>query len=303
MEEILALGIEEKYVQVRHLITIGRERGYLLHHEINDVLPPELHSSGETDELFSAFDRHGVNIYSDSSSAEAAHAALDTKTELPTEDGELDLTPGLSEKTRDPIRLYLREMGTVPLLTRENEVVIAKRYERGHQLVLKTITRAPLILKELLQVGEDLRNGSRSIKEIIQFDDEELNEKCIEAKLKETLKQIDKIAALYLLANKQATKLCRVLRFKTRTYLHARYALARTRVEMSRRIRELEFKPCEKKRLIDKIRNTVERLQFLEREIGKLERRIDASKADVQAPARKGLKACRHELKRNRSRG
>ena len=76
--------------------------------------------------------------------------------ELPTEDSELDLTPGTLEKTNDdPVRLYLREMGTVPLLTRESEVVIAKRFERGHLLVLKTITRAPLILKELLQVGED----------------------------------------------------------------------------------------------------------------------------------------------------
>ena len=77
--------------------------------------------------------------------------------------------------------MYLREMGTVPLLTREGEVAIAKRIERGQLLVLKTITRAPLILKELLQVGEDLRNGSRSIKEIVQFDDEELTEEKIEA--------------------------------------------------------------------------------------------------------------------------
>ena len=94
--------------------------------------------------------------------------------------------------------MYLREMGTVPLLTREGEVAIAKRIERGQLLVLKTITRAPLILKELLQVGEDLRNGSRSIKEIVQFDDEELTEEKIETKTKETLKQIDKIAKLYL---------------------------------------------------------------------------------------------------------
>ena len=115
-----------------------------------------------------------------------------------SEDGDLDLTPGTLEKTNDPVRMYLREMGTVPLLTREGEVAIAKRIERGQLLVLKTISRAPLILKELLQVGEDLRNGSRSIKEIVQFDDEELTEEKIEAKTKETLKQIDKIAqALY----------------------------------------------------------------------------------------------------------
>ena len=300
----MALVIEEKYDQVRQLISIGKERGYLLYAEVNDILPPEMRSSEEIDEMLSAFERYGINIYEDAASAEATRdvaegidfGAVEPKEELPIEDRELDLTPGTVEKTNDPVRSYLREMGTVPLLTRESEVVLAKRFERGHLLVLKTITRAPLIVKELLQVGEDLRNDSRSIKEIVQFEDEELSEEKIEAKTKETLKQIDKIATLHLLATKQAAKLQRVPRSKKRSYLNARYALARTRVEMSRRVRELDFKLSEKKRLIDKIRNTVVRVQFLEREIGKLERRVDASKADVQAVARRDLKARRQEL-------
>jgi len=304
MEENLALVIEEKYDQVRQLIGIGKERGYLLYDEVNAILPPEVHSSEEIDEMLSAFEHYGIDMYEDAASAEAARdaaeaadfRAVEQKNKLPTEGSELDLTPGTLEKTNDPVRLYLREMGTVPLLTRESEVVIAKRFERGHLLVLKSITRAPLILKELLQVGEDLRNDSRSIKEIVRFDDEELSEEKIEAKTKKTLKQIDKIAALYLLATKQAEKLQRVPRSEKRSYLHARYALARTRVEMSIRVRELDFKLSEKKRLIDKIRNTIRDVQYLEREIGKLERRVDASKADVKAEARKDLKGRRQEL-------
>ena len=300
----MTLLIEEKYDQVRQLIAIGKERGYVLYDEMNDILPPEVHSSEEIDEVLSAFERYGIGVYEDATSAEAARditeasdtGAAESKEEMTTEDGELDLTPGTLEKTNDPVRLYLREMGTVPLLTRESEVVIAKRFERGHLLVLKTITRAPLILKELLQVGKDLRNGSRSVKEIVQFSDEELSEEKLDAKTKETLKQIDKIAALYLLATKQAAKLRCVPRSKKGSHLHARYALARTRVEMSRRVRDLDFKLSEKKRLIDKIRNTVERVHFLEREIGKLERRVDASTADAQSEARENLKARRQEL-------
>jgi RNA polymerase primary sigma factor len=300
----LTLLIEEKYDQVRQLIAIGKERGYLLYDEMNDILPPEVHSSEEIDEVLSAFERYGIGVYEDAISAEAARditeasdtGAAESKEEMTTEDGELDLTPGTLEKTNDPVRLYLREMGTVPLLTRESEVVIAKRFERGHLLVLKTITRAPLILKELLQVGKDLRNGSRSVKEIVQFNDEELSEEKLDAKTKETLKQIDKIAALYLLATKQAAKLRCVPRSKKGSHLRARYALARTRVEMSRRVRDLDFKLSEKKRLVDKIRNTVERVHFLEREIGKLERRVDASTADAQSEARENLKARRQEL-------
>jgi RNA polymerase primary sigma factor len=300
----LALVIEEQYDQVRHLIGIGKERGYLLYDEVNDILPPEVHSAKEIDDLLSAFERYGIDVYEDATSAEAAgdaaeaadFGAVEPKEDLPIEDSDLDLTPGTLEKTNDPVRSYLREMGSVPLLTRESEVAIAKRFESGHLLVLKTITRSPLIVKELLQVGEDLRNGSRSIKEIIQYDDEELTEDNVKAKTRETLKKINEVGALHLLARKQAAKLQRVPRSKKRSYLHARYALARTRVEMSRCVRELDFKPSEKKRLIDKIRNSVERVHFLEREIGKLERRVGASKGDVQAEARKELKARRQEL-------
>ena len=300
----MALAIEEKHKEVRQLIDIGKERGYLLYDEVNDTLPPEVHSSEEIDEVLSAFQLYGIDIYEDAISAEttrdAAEAldfgALEPKMGLRTEDSELDLTPGTLDRTSDPVRLYLREMGTVPLLTRESEVVLAKRFERGHVLVLKTITRAPLILKELLQVGKDLRNKSRSIKEIVQFDDDDLSEEKIQTKAKHTLKKIDKIADLYLLATKQAAKLQSVPHSQKRSYLRARHALARTRVEMSRRARELDLKPSEKKRLIEKIHRTVERAQFLEREIGKLERRVDASKADVQAEARKKLKVHRQEL-------
>jgi RNA polymerase primary sigma factor len=298
----VTLALEEKYDQVRQLIAMGKERGYLLYDEVNDILPPEVHSSEEIDDLLSTFERYGIDVYEDLSSAKAALAAADSaetaevKEEPASEDGDLDLTPGTLEKTNDPVRMYLREMGTVPLLTREGEVAIAKRIERGQLLVLKTISRAPLILKELLQVGEDLRNGSRSIKEIVQFDDEELTEEKIEQKTRETLKQIDKIAKLYLLAMKQAAKLEKVPRSKKRPYLRARRAVARTRVEMSKKVRDIDFNPLEKKRLIDKIRQTVERVHYLEREATKLERRVDASKADVQAEARRDLKAVRQEL-------
>ena len=276
MEGILGLAIEEKYEQVRQLIGIGRERGYLLYDEMNDILPPEIHSSEEIDEVLSAFELYGIGVYEDAASAETDSnsaetldsSAVESKEEL-TGTSELDLRPGTLDKSSDPVRLYLREMGTVPLLTREGEVVIAKRLERGHLLVLKTITRAPLIVKELLRVGENLRNGSRSIKEIVQLDDEELSEEAIEVKTKETLKQIDKIASLYGLATKQAAKLQRIPRSQKHPYLDARYALSRTRVEISKRIREFDFKPSEKKRLIDKIHETVDRVRFLEHEVGK----------------------------------
>jgi len=302
----LALALEEKYDQVRQLINMGKERGYLLYDEVNDILPAEVHSSEEIDDLLSTFERYGIDIYEDVAAAKAARAALEVAEPIEGEikeeaaggeEVELDLTPGLLEKTNDPVRMYLREMGTVPLLTREGEVAIAKRIERGQLLVLKTITRSPIVIKELIVIADDLRNGTRSIKEIVQFDDEELTEEKIENKTRQTLKILDKIASLYDLALKQAAKLERIPKAKKRSYLHGRYAISRTRIEMSQLARSIEFNPFERKRLIDKMRHTVERLQSLEREAGKLERRADVSKGDTAAEARRELRTRRTELK------
>jgi RNA polymerase primary sigma factor len=294
--------------QVRNLISVGKERGYLLSEEVEQVLPAELHSTEEIDDLLSTFERVGISLYEDLAAAKAARTAGDPiASESPSEEwsdktpvaeeGELDLTPGMVEKNNDPVRLYLREMGSVPLLKRQDEVAIAKRMERGHLMVLKSISRSPIVLKELIAVGEELRNGTLSIKKIIQFDQEELTEEETENKTREVLRIIGKIHQLYVLSLKQGAQLERIPKSRKRTYLRHRNRLARTRVEMSQLVRSIEFHALEKKRLIGKIRSTVERVQSLEREAVKLERRADASKGDHAAEVRKELRACRAELR------
>jgi RNA polymerase primary sigma factor len=304
----LSLTTEEMREQVRSLINVGKQRGYLLADEVEHVLPAELHSTEEIDDLLSTFERMGINIFEDVATAKAARTALDPiVSESPAvewsdaahvaEESELDLTPGMLDKNNDPVRLYLREMGSVPLLKRQDEVAIAKRMERGHLMVLKSISRSPIVLKELITVGADLRDGAQSIKKIIQFDQEELTEEETENKTRELLRIIGKIEQLYGVALKQAAQLERVPKARKRIYLRHRNRLARKRVEMSQLVRSIEFHPIEKKRLIGKIRNTVERVQSLEREVSKLERRADASKGDNAAEARKDLRSRRAELR------
>jgi len=300
----LASAIEEKYDQVRQLIHMGKERGYLLYDEVNDLLPAEVHSSEEIDDLLSTFERYGIDIYEDVSSAKAARAAAEAEAvegveekEAPGEELEVELAAGQLEKTNDPVRMYLREMGTVPLLTREGEVAIAKRIERGEMLVLRTISRSPVVIKELIAIGEELRKGTRSIKEIVLFDDEELTEEKIQQKTRQTLRTIDKIARLYELALKQAAQLARTPKSRKRAWLRAKYHLARTRIELSQIVRSIDFNPIERKRLIDRIRQTVERLHALEREAGKLERRAEASRGENAVEARRELKSRRTEMR------
>jgi RNA polymerase primary sigma factor len=304
----LSLTTEEMHEQVRNLISVGKERGYLLSEEVEQVLPAELHSTEEIDDLLSTFERIGIILYEDLAAAKAARATVDPiVSESPAadwnekaaaaEEGDLDLTPGMLDKNNDPVRLYLREMGSVPLLKRQDEVAIAKRMERGHLMVLKSISRSPIVLKELINVGGELRSGTLSIKKIIQFDQEELTEEETENKTKEVLRIIGKIEQLYGAAHRQAAQLEAIPRAKRRVYVRHRNRLARTRVEMSQLVRSIEFHALEKKRLIGKIRNTVERVQSLEREVVKLERRAEASKGDHATEARKELRARRAELR------
>ncbi len=211
---------------------MGKERGYLLYDEVNDILPPEVHSSEEIDDLLSTFERYGIDVYEDLASAKAALAAADS--ERSADIAAKRNSASRRRRTRSdcrarskrptiPVRMYLREMGTVPLLTREGEVAIAKRIERGQLARSQDHYALADHPERTAAVGEDLRNGTRSIKEIVQFDDEELTEEKIEAKTHETLKQIDKIAKLYLVASSRRRSSRNIPRSNKRPYLRARY--------------------------------------------------------------------------------
>jgi RNA polymerase primary sigma factor len=295
---------EKKDDQIRQLLHVGKERGYLLTDEVNGLLANEEHTAEEVEHLLSSLENDGIEIYEDVAAAKAAHTILDVAAAAEIEpaqepahpeDSE-ERTPGPLDKTSDPVRTYLREMGIVPLLTREREVVIAKRIESGQLVVLKTLTRSPLVLKELIAIGRDLRSGTRSIKEIIPFSDDELTPEKIEDATRRILQVITKIEKLFDLSHRQAAQLENTAKSNKRAYSRARGRLARTRIEMSQLARSLHLKEREKKRLIDLLRHTAERMHTLEREIDRLERRASATRGDA-AGARKELRARRFERK------
>ncbi|HXN50910.1 MAG TPA: RNA polymerase sigma factor RpoD [Candidatus Acidoferrum sp.] len=301
----MSLAIQEKDEQVRNLVNLGKERGYLLHDEVIELLPVEEHVTEELDKLFSTFERESIEIYEDVAAAKAAHPTLvvaehagaDHDEPAHSEQTELYLAPRPSDNSYDPVRMYLREMGVVSLLTREREVAIAKRIERGQVLVLKTISRSPIVLKELMAVGVGLRDGTRRIKEIVKFDEEELTADILEDRTRCTLRIIDKVEKLYGAALKQASRMQNASRSNKRASLAARGQVARTRVAMSRLVRSIDFKEQEKKRLIDIMRHTIERLHSLEREAARLERKSIAARGEVAIEARKQLRSCRSQLR------
>ncbi len=279
--------------RVRNLIDLGKERGYVIHDEVNAALPAATRTSAEIKSLFAAFEHHNVHVYENAAAAKAAihlsgenaHPTMEGREDGgPDEEAEVEEASHSTDKNNDAVRVYLREMGRVPLLKREGEVAIAKRMERGHALVLRTISRSPLVLKEIIAIGKEIDKGTRSIREVVQFDEEDLTVKKIEKITRNTLKTIDKIEKLYAVALRQADRLSALPKSGGRTHLRARRQLARTRVEMSQLARSIRFHPLERKSLIDELRHTVEQAESLGRESARLERHGGASsRADLRS--------------------
>jgi len=185
------LAIDDKYDEdIQKLIEAGKEKGYLTYNEVNDLIPGDLHSPDDLDDLITTIGTQGIDILEGGPKFGAEKFEGDGEE---GEDVELDLTPGTLEKTNDPVRMYLREMGTVPLLTREGEVEIAKRIERGQLRVLKAISRSPIVIREVVALGEDLKRGVRNIKEVVIFDEEEITEDVLQARVRQTTSRIDSL--------------------------------------------------------------------------------------------------------------
>jgi RNA polymerase primary sigma factor len=295
----LALG--DKYNEVQKLIDIGKEKGYLLYDEVRDLLPPETSASAEDlDDLFSAFGTAGIEVID---TEDQGFAGLDKipgekkfEGEAPEGDVELDLTPGAMEKTNDPVRIYLREMGTVPLLTRDGEVEIAKRIERGQLTVLKSLSRSPVIVREIISIGYQLKKDPSIIKDILQFTAEELTDEKIEEKLQETVQIIDAIAKTSKKANLLRAKIETISKAKKAPYRRARWNHGRTRVELSRLVRSLELSMGEKLRLMSVMKATVDKLQPLAQELTRLERKADHAKKEYRKNVQKDIKIVKAKI-------
>ena len=302
----MALLTQEKHDLVGNLISLGKSRGYVLNEEVNEVLSAEEHTTEEIDNLFSTFERDGTEIFEDISAARAAHTTLEVSQRLELgprndaiheEDPDIERPVHSVQKSTDPVSTYLREMGVVPLLNRETEIVLAKRMERGKLRVMKTVSRSPLVAKELIAVGTELRKGELSIKRVLHLQEEELTDEHVEENLRQTLRTIKHIEKIYQLGRKQAIKLENTPRSEKVAHLRARRRLGRTRIEISKLVRSIDFNDTEKRRLIDVLRVTAERLHTLEREITRLERRVNSARSDNATGAREELRTRRTERK------
>src|SRR5205809_3380430 len=256
------------------LLQLGGDKKFLSYDDLNRELPENVVSPDDIEDVLQKLDASNIHVADSDERLIEQAAAIATDEEEGEEDLELDLSAGALEKTNDPVRLYLREMGVVPLLTREGEVAIAKRIERGQIKTQKAIARSPIAVAELLKIGEELAYGNINIREVVNFSEQaELagEEDKAEEYREWTIEGIENIRKLFKNALKEWVKLRTEQKItrgkKTRKLLRLRRKVARLRIEIAEEIGRLNLTERSRQRLINSIRNVQKEVRSAEREL------------------------------------
>jgi RNA polymerase primary sigma factor len=280
-EGVPELSVEEKYAEVKQLIVLGKEKGFLLYDEIYEVLPEEITSlPEELDEIYIRFNDLGIDIVED------AEKPLQTSTKgIVTIDGTIEekevdqreevqqdiiaASSGIVDKTNDPVRMYLREMGTVKLLDRQGEVDIAKRIEKGERRVYKSLSANRIIREEILKIFDAAKKDTRVIKETIDLampdDDGTIAIEMENGEPKLPAAAINKIAEILVIFERVAkldkrikdahAKLSDPKKLTQRTLQTTHKNIDRLEVELSDELRQIDFTPATRNRMINKLKD------------------------------------------------
>lgn len=267
------MSIDDKYDEIKQLVYSGKQKGYLLYDEVNDVLPSEIiNSSDEIDELFTMFDSVGIEVVDSEEKYQSDSRAFSKGFEEP-EQAEQEAETEAYAKTYDPVRMYLREMGIVPLLTREGEIEIAKRIESHKEHLIRAISMAPIAVKEVLALGLRIRKNKNLIPSLFHLPDEEYNEKTIDSKYRQVLGVMDRIAKL----DEEYLKLKEKLKKMVSKSAVQKYSdeINKNRNKVSKYIQALQLNDQQRGRIIRKIKERLSQLEEWEIEIKKMRVSLD----------------------------
>ncbi len=287
------MSVEDKYDGVRELINLGKEKGYLLYDEVNEILPDDIHSSEDLDNIFYLFGDAGIEVIDSEHQFEGVQKKASPKPEK-GQDREILISESL-EKTNDPVRMYLREMGTVSLLSREGEVVIAKRIEKGQRTVLKALSRSPVVVADILCFGGQVERGELTLKNLVNLHEGELTDEILGTRLQEILHRIKEIDILEAGASQVRDRLRRAKK-NSLEYKRGLSRLARYRIPIARHIRNLDLKAPIPGKLVDTVKGVVDRIVALERETKKLKK---LQEAPLRLEESKKVKLRLREIEKN----
>jgi RNA polymerase primary sigma factor len=287
-------NVEERYEEVRQLLTIGREKGFLAYDEINEMLPDEVSSSpDEIEEIFSALEAHGIEI-GESDGRDQIKGETPAAKPRPAERAEVP--DSLLDKTNDPVRMYLREMGTVPLLTREGEVSIARRIERGERRVVNALSRSSYVRAEIQALGDLICNGHVGPN---LFADKEPNgeEGTAEKRLARARQTIERIQRLEARIHTQNQRLRR-LKPGGKAHRVGAWEAARQRVLVARELHRLRLIPAQVDHLARRLVDADRKIKQHERSMRELALRMKTFRdAVVRRELRRKIDQMRSDIR------
>ena len=267
------MSLEDKYEGVKDLLVLGKEKGYLLYDEVNDALPDDIQSAEELDAIFELFGDAGIEVIDSEQQFDATRREARPKA---GEGGREEVAAESLEKTNDPVRMYLREMGTVPLLTREGEVEIAKRIEKGQETVEKALSRSAVVVAEIQKYAQALKQGALNIKRCVLFPEDEITEELLAKRRRSVLRRANEIRKLETEASRIRIRLRRAKK-DTANYKRLLSQLARYRIPIARQVQKLNLTPAIHEKLVDAVKMTVDRIVALEREQKRLKKLQESS--------------------------
>ncbi|MBM4123991.1 MAG: RNA polymerase sigma factor RpoD, partial [Nitrospira sp.] len=275
--------------EVKKLISRGKEKGYLTYEELNSTLPAEMVSSEQLNNLMTIFGEMDIEVI-DASEGDRFQKAADgeevtedaeEKEEAEEEEKEIDLTPGVLSRTDDPVRLYLKEMGSVALLSREGEIEIAKRIEEGKKDIASAVFGMPMSIQFVLSLRDKLKAGKISIRELvpvveaeeefeeteeeIERDDTELREKTLEA-LTKVRKVSQTLMGLYEKSRRAGNNPARHHRIKVQ--------IKEVRLQVVEKMESINLHAAIKDRMVQRVRDLAHEIRAAEREIAQCQRKL-----------------------------
>jgi len=281
-EGVGELSVEEKYAEVKTLIAIGKEKGFLLYDEIYEVLPEEVTSlPEELDEIYIRFNDLGIDVIEDAEKPLQASTKGMVTIDGTIEEKEMDqreevqqdiiaAASNIVDKTNDPVRMYLREMGTVKLLDRQGEVDIAKRIEKGERKVFKALSANRIIREEILKIYEAAKKDARVIKETIDLAMPDDDGTTIDAaaadgepklpaatvnKIQEIMVIFEGIAKLDKKIKDGLVKLADNKKLSDRTIATTLKTIDRLEQELADELQRVDFTPQTRNRMINKLKD------------------------------------------------
>ena len=254
---------QDEYHVLEELIILGKEKGYLSSDEVKDALPENFLRSHNFDQILLFLGAAGIEVLDAERQSEVGRGKAVRK----NANGGNNSSPEFEDpgKTDDPVRLYMREMGTVPLLNREAEIELAKRIEKAQINVLKAVSRSPLAVREILSCDQNLRDRKIQITKLVNFTKDELIDDILAARQSETHERISRVRELQAKTSEVRKQLHRTSQ-DSPEYEKLLSQLACYRVRIARQIRSLKLTPEIQARLVSVVRIAVDGVRALERE-------------------------------------